>query len=350
MPFDGSVHPLAGGQWMAGLQTRDATRVLFLRPAPPRLWALARTETWAALAGFWLLSLALGLALARHVTRPLHHLAASLPLVGTDADLPALPTSRRDEIGRLAATLHRTHDSLRSERDRRRAAERHALLGRMASHLAHEVRNPVAAIRLHAQLLEQADSAEAAISRQLIADEAARIEELVAQWLSYAKPAPPVRAPVDLMEILREAVQWATPQARHAGVAIQFAHHGPLVVAADRHRLRQVLGNLLLNAIQAMPRGGAIDLAAHDQGDHIAVSVADHGAGFSQAALARGGEPFFSEKEGGMGLGLAVARDICNAHDGELRLANRPGGGALVTAIIAKTPRSAPPHPQPTPS
>ena len=88
----------------------------------------------------------------------------------------------------------------------------------MATSLAHEVRNPVAAIRLHAQLLEHAGPAEAAVSRELIESEAERIEELVGQWLSHAKPAPPMLAEVDVAESVRQAVRLMEPQARHAGV------------------------------------------------------------------------------------------------------------------------------------
>lgn len=342
MDCDGKVKVMPHGEWMVGLTGRDGTKVIFLRPAAAtRVLAMDRSDTWLALGGFWLLSLALGWGLARQVTRPLRSLAESLPLVGTDRTLPELPVSRRDEIGQLAQTLTRTHASLRDERERRRVAERHALLGRMATSLAHEVRNPVAAIRLHAQLLAQASPPEAAISRQLIESEAERIEGLVGQWLSYAKPAPPALGEVDVREAIRQALRLMDPQARHAGVELACPaaeNAAPLVILADRHRLRQVFGNLLLNAVQAMPRGGRVTIHAHDSGERVTVVVEDDGAGFSATALAKLGEPFYSEKEGGMGLGLAVAKDICDAHGGGLTVANRPGGGARVQAEFAKSP------------
>jgi len=216
------------------------------------------------------------------------------------------------------------------------------MLGRMATSLAHEVRNPVAAIRLHAQLLDSAPPQEAAISRQLIASEAQRIEALVGQWLSYAKPAPPVLAEVNLVEALRQALNIIEPQARHAGVLLDSTlaqDMPPLVILADRHRLQQVLGNLLLNAVQAMPRGGRVNVCLEDCAAQVRVVVEDEGAGFSAAALARLGEPFYSEKEGGMGLGLAVAKDICEAHGGGLAVETRDGGGARVQAVFAKAPQ-----------
>jgi signal transduction histidine kinase len=339
MRFDGKTQTL-DGEWMVGLPGRDETRVIFLRPASAPAHAVSRADTWLALGFFWLLSLALGWGLSRSVAGPLRGMAKSLPLVGTDHGLPELPVWRRDEIGQFARTLTRTHESLREERERRRAAERHALLGRMAASLAHEVRNPVAAIRLHAQLLENAGQEEASVSRQLIESEAGRIEELVGQWLSHAKPQPPVLADVDVHDLLLQAVRLIGPQARHAGVriVIDTAATPSVVIQADRHRLQQVFGNLLRNAVQAMPAGGRVGIRVLDAGSRVAVVVEDEGPGFSDSALARLAEPFYSEKEGGMGLGLAVAREICLAHNGGLVVESRHGGGAMVRVELARMP------------
>jgi len=342
MACDGKVHSLPDGEWMVGLVEKSGAKVVFLRPAASRVLAMDRPDTWLALGGFWALSFALGWWLARAVTHPLHSLAASLPLVGTEAELPPLPDARRDEIGRLARTLIRTHQSLREERDRRRAAERQAMLGRMAASLAHEVKNPLAAIRLHAQLLEEAVPAEAAVSRTLIQSEAARIEQLLGQWLGLAKPAPPVWSEVDPAEEIAHPVRLIGPQAAHAKVALAIAPCGAVApLAADRHRLRQVLHNLLLNAIQAQPHGGKVTVSLADDGQRVVTRIEDEGPGFSAAALARLGEPFYSEKEGGMGLGLTVVREICEAHGGSLTAENLPGGGARVRVEFARRPPTA---------
>lgn len=341
-PCNGRVTTLPGGIWLVGLTEKNGARILFLRSAASRMLAMDRPDTWLALGGFWLLSLALGWGLARRVTRPLQSLAASLPLVGTDQPLPSLPVARRDEIGRLAETLARTHRSLQHERERRREAERQALLGRMSASLAHEVRNPLAAIRLHAQLLEHASPPDAALSRTLIQSEAARIEALIAQWVAHAKAAPITPAPLDLTALLVEAIHLLEPQARHAQVTLGFppADARPVPLHADGARLRQVAGNLLLNAIQAMPGGGHVQLTIEETQTDVTLVVEDEGPGFSPIALTRAGEPFFSEKEGGMGLGLSVVRGICEAHGGSLDLTNRTTGGARVRATFARTPPS----------
>jgi signal transduction histidine kinase len=344
MAFDGKVDDLSRGLWMVGLPGANDTNVIFVRTEATRMHAMSHADTWVALTVFWLLSLGLGWGLARTVSAPLRGMAKSLPLVGTEHPLPELPVMRRDEIGRFAQTLTRTHQSLLDERERRRTAERHALLGRMAASLAHEVRNPVAAIRLHAQLLEQAGPDEAAISRGLIESEAGRIEELVSQWLNHARPAPPVLTEVDVVDSLRQSVRLMEPQARHAGVriAMEDGDGQPLPIPADRHRIHQVFGNLLRNAVQAMPSGGTITVRVLDEGARVAVVIEDEGEGFSPAALERSGEPFYSEKEGGMGLGLAVTKEICLAHGGGLVVENRADGGAVVRVEFSKNPPGPP--------
>jgi signal transduction histidine kinase len=288
-----------------------------------------RLDARLALGGFWALSLVFSLWLGRKVTRPLAKLEAALPGIGGDEAPRGLPETGPREIVRLSAALRDTHASLVEERDRRRHAERLALLGRMATSLAHEVRNPVSAIRLHAQLLERVCAPTERESANLIVGEAGRIESLVNQWLRYAKPEPVKMLPVDLPELIREARQSLGPQAQHAGVGIReeidpaWADHP---VNGDRERLRQVLCNLLLNAIQSMPTGGAVTVRILPG----ALEVEDQGGGFSEKALTCFGEPFHSEREGGMGLGLAVSKEIIESHGGKISASNQPGGGACV--------------------
>jgi signal transduction histidine kinase len=288
-----------------------------------------RLDARLALGGFWALSLVFSLWLGRKVTRPLAKLEAALPGIGGDEAPRGLPETGPREIVRLSAALRDTHASLVEERDRRRHAERLALLGRMATSLAHEVRNPVSAIRLHAQLLERVCAPTERESANLIVGEAGRIESLVNQWLRYAKPEPVKMLTVDLPELVREARQSLGPQAQHAGVGIReeidpaWADHP---VNGDRERLRQVLCNLLLNAIQSMPTGGAVIVRILPG----ALEVEDQGGGFSDKALVRFGEPFLSEREGGMGLGLAVSKEIIESHGGKISAKNLPGGGACV--------------------
>lgn len=317
-----------------GFRLASGREVWFARAAGPQgvraLWG--RRDARLALAGFWSFALLFSLWLGRMVTRPLAKLESALPMIGGDAPPAPLPERGPREIMRLAGTLRATHDAILEEREKRRHAERLALLGRMAASLAHEVRNPVAAIRLHAQLIESAGGDDASqTSARLIVAEAARIEAMVNQWLHYAKPEPIASVAVDIAALATDVVRGIEPQAAHAGVTIRIddgvssLDQAP-AVTGDRERLRQVLGNLLLNAIQSMPLGGRVDVRVRPG----VLEIDDEGPGFSAAALRAFGEPFHSEREGGMGLGLAVSKEILEAHGASLCAENRAGGGARV--------------------
>jgi signal transduction histidine kinase len=329
-PADGLARR-EGEMIRVGFALKSGREVWFSRKAGQQgaLPVWKRLDARLALGGFWALSLVFSLWLGRKVTQPLAKLEAALPGIGGDEAPRGLPERGPREIVSLAAALRETHASLMEERDRRRHAERLALLGRMATSLAHEVRNPVSAIRLHAQLLERVCAPTERESANLIVGEAGRIEALVNQWLRYAKPEPVKMLPVDLPELVREARQSLGPQAQHAGVGIReeidlaWKDHP---VNGDRERLRQVLCNLLLNAIQSMPTGGAVTVRISPG----ALEVEDQGGGFSEKALARFGEPFLSEREGGMGLGLAVSKEIIESHGGKISATNLPGSGACV--------------------
>ena len=206
-------------------------------------------------------------------------------------------------------------------------AQRFGLLGSIAASLAHEIRNPVAAIRLHGQLLEPTDP----VNAGLIVYEATRIEDMLNQWMFLARPEPPRKTEIILMELVSKSVRALHPAAEHAKVQINLTASTTCRRAqADMHRLGQVFHNIILNAIQAMPGGGTLTIAVSD----CDISFADTGPGFSATALRRAATTLYSEKEGGMGLGLNVASKIVHAHDGRLVLGNRKEGGAVVRVIL----------------
>jgi signal transduction histidine kinase len=196
----------------------------------------------------------------------------------------------------------------------------------MGTALAHEIRNPIAAIRLHSQLLEETQPRSAG----LIVHEAAKIEDLVNQWMYLARPEPPCKTEFALADLLDETTRALGPAAAHARVRIEVTASAQRRVHADIHRLGQVFHNIVVNAIQAMPKGGTLAIAISEKD----VSFADTGLGFSPTALRRGAEMFYSEKQGGMGIGLSVARNIVRAHGGRFTFDNRPSGGAIVRIEI----------------
>ncbi len=319
-----SVTPMPGEQEAISVPLRDGFRLILLRDTPP-LRALSAGRTYAVLGAFWLISLALAAALARGIVRPLRTLAARLPHIAEE-NAELLPeASRSDEIGQLARAYQDTRQQLSAERRAREQAERLATLGRMATGLAHEINNPVCAIKLHAQLLETDTPNE---SLTTILGENAKIEALVNQWMFLARPQPPAVAPCDLAALVAEGIRTVLPAAAHAKVSI-ISEVASVSVLGDRRRLAQAITNVMMNAIHAMSSGGEL----HITSARAALIFADTGPGFSAAALARGTELFYSEKEGGMGIGLSVTAEILKAHGGELRIANTARGAAVTLAL-----------------
>jgi signal transduction histidine kinase len=210
-----------------------------------------------------------------------------------------------------------------------------ALLGRMATSLAHEIHNPLSAIRMHIQLLQSAPPAElpsAAVSLvPTLLEETARIESLVNQWMFLTRPEPPSTSALHLDELLSQSLRAHSAAAAHAGVTVQANVPSGLVVMGDKRRLAQAISNALINGFQAMPHGGLLEISGARSGASVALTFHDTGPGFSPQALERHRELFFSEKEGGMGIGLSVVAEILEAHQGRLEVSNAATGGAIVT-------------------
>jgi signal transduction histidine kinase len=186
---------------------------------------------------------------------------------------------------------------------------------------------------MHAQLWQERaeDACEAA---RVIEQEAGRIEGLVNQWMYLGKPQPPATGEVELSALLVEVLRSGNAQLDHAQVRAVLEAPEPLPVRGDARRLTQVFRNLLVNAVQAMPQGGLLKVTGDRVQDFVRIQFADEGRGFSEEALRRFAEFFYSEREGGMGIGLSVASEIVAAHGGSLMALNAPRGGACVTVCL----------------
>lgn len=277
----------------------------------------------------------LAFLVSRRLVRPLATLNRWLPNLDEKIPdpIPCSVTSRSDEIGALARSLEHSHRRLREEQELRRQSERLATLGRIATSLAHEIRNPAAAIRMHADLLALEKTDGETDSLDLIRDEVDRITDLVNQWLFVARAAPPRTKTHDLAVLTRAILRRLGPQFDYAGVSATLevgATADECLVDVDSSRVEQVMRNLFLNAMQAMPSGGEIQALIRSEDGNILIEIRDRGAGFSKEAIRRWNEPFFSEREGGMGLGLTLVSDVMHAHRGSISVENRPGGGAAV--------------------
>ena len=277
----------------------------------------------------------MGLVMARRVVQPLGTLTNWLPNLDTheDAHPDSIPTkiqARKDEIGKLAKALAETATKLREEQRLRQQSERLATLGKIATSLAHEIKNPAAAIRLHADLLKESLQDTEQVSVTLIQEEVDRITDLVNQWLYVAKTKPGKQQTHELGQLLKSVSQRLAPQLEHAKVELDLKIQNKAYINADGPRLEQALRNPLLNTLQAMPKGGKIEVILRADAEKAILCIKDEGTGFSPAAIEHFGEPFYSEKEGGMGIGLTLAKEVLEAHGGSVRPENVKEGGAIV--------------------
>jgi signal transduction histidine kinase len=250
-------------------------------------------------------------------------------------DLPELEGVLHKIAERIGVVIERLQDR---EREVLRA-EQMATVGRIAAGMAHEVRNPLMAMKLLVQSAEGSRSA-GLHGRDLavLEEEIDRLERLVQAFLDFARPPRPEKRPVEVRPVLEDAVALVAGRARQQGVRLHCQAPGvPVRVEADAGQLRQVLLNLLLNALDAVPSGGSVwaelDVAGvrDPAGRRATIRVADDGPGLRPGMGEQVFEPFVSTKDKGLGLGLPICRRIVEAHQGAISAADRPGGGAVFT-------------------
>ncbi len=248
-----------------------------------------------------------------------------------------------DDEGRPAGAIWRVHDLTErrrgeSERKRLRArlleTERLSALGEMAARIAHEVRNPLVSIGAAAQVVAEELGQESPVAGELqaIAREVRRLDNIVSDFLRFARPRRVERRAVDLAGVIDETVALVRPKATQHELSI--AVERPLKARCDPDGIKQVLLNVLLNAVEASATG-PIRLDASRFGDSIVLAVADRGPGVPESARRRVFDPFFSTKTRGTGLGLAVSKQIIDEHQGRIRLLRRRGGGTRVVIELS---------------
>jgi two-component system, sensor histidine kinase FlrB len=222
----------------------------------------------------------------------------------------------------------------------REKLRREQALAEMSAILAHEIRNPLGSLELFAGLL--AGAGLSAECRNWVEQVQAGLRTLAAtvnNVLHFHSLPAPERAPLDLGQLLDWAGGFLVPMARQARVELCLRNHLHGVwFAADRHRLEQILLNLVLNALRAMPGGGWVEISGHklNHGETTAavIAVSDTGPGVRAGEEAKIFEPGFSTHAGSPGLGLAVCRKIAEQHGGRLAAGNRPGAGASFTLVF----------------
>ncbi len=283
-----------------------------------------------------------GLVLGYGVARGLHRSIGRLQFHVQDAagklgqDFPAIVLTEEgdleqlhEQVEALTRQIEQVVDRLRQREREVLRAEQLAAVGQVAASVAHEVRNPLTGIKMLVQgALEGGSLSGEAL--QVIEQEIRRMERSLKTFLDFARPPRLERSTFDLAVLVDQTLALLRGRAGRQNVCLSVSRpETPIAVEADAEQVRQVLLNLILNAVDVLPHGGeiAIDLNPTAEGQ-VQVGVEDSGPGISADMLPRLFTPFATNKETGLGLGLVVSRRIVEDHGGKLEAANRPGGGA----------------------
>ncbi len=253
-----------------------------------------------------------------------------------------------DSTGKVSGVIItlRNLTEIRSMEIALKRADRLAAVGELSARMAHEIRNPLAAISGSVQLLADNGCLRENDSRLLaiVLRESERLNMLIEDFLQYARPYPPRLEEIELDLFMEEIVSFLSADSRFEMSAIEKDFAPGVLVMADSAQLRQVVINLLINASESMPSGGIISIASSsdsgedDEGHRfslVRISVADRGNGLDEESRSRLFEPFWTTKPKGSGLGLATVYRIIEGHGGTVSVADREGGGTVFTVLLS---------------
>jgi len=242
--------------------------------------------------------------------------------------------------GTLADRLRWTGGELIAATERADQAERMAALGRLAAGLAHEIRNPLGSIAGSVQLLRSGRgmSEEDQKLCEIIQSEASRLNDLVSDMVDLSRPRKPELAVIDAAAVAREVVALASKSGRGVSdVDVRFAGQTePLLVLADGAQLRQLIWNLVRNAVQASEAGELVTVSVGHETDGVAISVVDRGVGIDPAQMPRLFDAFFTTRSQGSGVGLAVVKRIADEHGFVIHVTSQEGRGATFRVLMGE--------------
>lgn len=243
-----------------------------------------------------------------------------------------------DQLRERENNLYERMVELEVTREKLRNQEKLAAVGRFASGIAHEIRNPVAMISssLATAGFSVSDSGERKELFTIAAREARRLENLTTDFLAYARPPEPQRAAISVSDIVRHIADVTKMRASDRSIEVK-CHLGEEIFAeADAAQLEGALLNLSLNALDATPAGGRVQLRTHSNESMVSLEVEDSGKAIPDSHLERVFEPFFTTKPQGTGLGLAIARGIAHSHGGDLWVSSNEDGAVAFTMTLTK--------------
>ncbi len=292
-----------------------------------------------------------GIAVARSVNRsifelniPVHAATGALnevvgPLKFTsNGNLAAI----RESLDEMANRVGETVQQLQISQQRVLRSEQMTAIGQLAAGLAHEIRNPLTAMRSLVQMAREQGGASALEDQdiEILGVEIERLNELVQTFLDFARPPKLARKVVDVATVIQRTVQLTQTRIDRQGISLSLdLPEGKVELSADPQQLQQVMLNLVINAVESQPTGGQIEirlrtLPATAPTREVEIQVSDRGSGIPPEILDRIFDPFFSTKEAGTGIGLAICQRIIEDHNGTIVPQNRPQGGSTFTVRL----------------
>ncbi len=245
---------------------------------------------------------------------------------GREASLRDAKTTLEDRYQNQSQTLHETIQ-------RAHTAEALASIAGLVSGLAHEMGTPMNVIQGHAELLELSAQSEKDRKRlQTIQTQVGRIAKIIQALLKMAHGEKEVSQPFDLQDVIKTSLEFLDEKFRKRGIRVETEFAIDPAMEGDANRIRQLFLNLFLNAADAIPQGGTLQVALAAHGDQIQVTVTDNGVGIREQDLPHVFDPFFTTKEAGHGhgLGLVVAKEIVEDHAGQMTIESIPSGGTRI--------------------
>ena len=300
------------------------------------LWAMLAVLVLTVLSGIWISS-----RVASRISRPVVALTEfARQFRQGAAQLPVVPETTISEVEELHHAYVEMIEALERSREQIVRAGKLAVVGEMAAVMAHEVRTPMGIVRSSAQLLERQPNL-GEKERELVGfiiSETERLNRLVTMLLECGRPRPPDFRPHDLHAIIDDVLSLLAPRAESAGVALtREASSAEMVLDCDREQMMQVFLNLVLNALSFVSPGGRIAVSTYRDADAVWISVVDDGPGVPESLRPNIFDPFFSRREGGIGLGLTIVQQIVQVHGGEIDIGESAWGGAAFN-VQFKTP------------
>jgi signal transduction histidine kinase len=322
--------------------TREAPSVLSLQAARPLVYTLAVLLAATLVAAI----------LVWQFTRPIKDLSIAARRVAEgDFDFRVPAADRSDEMGQLAARFNEMIVRLGHTREleaQLHQAEQSAVVGRLASAIAHEIRNPLNYINLTLDHLRTAFAPEDEKKRetferlaQQLKTEVARINTRISEFLSYSRPSTLELQPLDLRETAEDALRMVEVKAAESNIKTRVEQTGEVPrVLGDAEALRSVFTNLIINSMQAIDgEGGSltITISSEASGHHAKIEITDTGRGISPEDINKVFEPYFSTKETGTGLGLAIVKKAIDDHGGTISVRSKQGNGTTFTITLPTT-------------